>query len=671
MRHKQLFSALVALTALVAGPSGVDAQERRDPTVLSLEDLMATPVDEVHGASKFLQKITDAPASITVVTADDIRLYGYRTLADVLRSVEGISIAHDRNYTYVGMRGLSRTGDLNSRVLVLVDGHRMNNNVDDQGLIGTAFQVDVDLIDRVEVIRGPSAAVYGSTAFSAVIAVVTKRGREFDGFETAASAASYGTGQARATWGRRYASGLELLVSGSRRRSEGVGRLFFPEFAAGDSGGYAGSSDSDGNDSVALSASGGDFTFHGLYSGRRKQVPTASFGTVFNSGRERTFDGRAAVDLQYTSEFGRSTKLLARTFADRSTYDGDYPYAGDPDEEGADLLMNRDQFRGLWWGTELDISHRMRRSHNLTVGTEFRRNVQQSLLNYDEEPRVVYIDERPQTYTLAVNLQDEYTINRHLLLNVAGRGERIATGDTGFTPKVGLIVTPTDPGPTVKLLFSRALRAPSAYELHYDSPANAGNRGLKPERTQSLEAEIAQPLGSSMTVQGSLFRNTYRDLVVDTSDASGQVVLQNGLNAEATGLNVSWSLSPRRGVRARASYSTQFEGDATSQAWTSSAPRHLAKVNVATPVAPLGFTAGFEMQYESTRHTYLDEALAPALVANMSVTRSRLLAGLDLRVSIFNLFDERYREPVSANHRQGAIDQDGRQLFVGLTWRAP
>jgi outer membrane receptor protein involved in Fe transport len=148
------------------------------------------------------------------------------------------------------------------------------------------------------------------------------------------------------------------------------------------------------------------------------------------------------------------------------------------------------------------------------------------------------------------------------------------------------------------------------------------------------------------------------------------VVLQNGLNAEATGLGVSWSLSSRRGVRARASYSTHFEGDAASQAWTSSAPKHLAKVNVDAPIAPLGLTAGFEMQYESTRHTYLDEALAPALVANVSVTRSRLLAGLDFRASIFNLFDERYREPVSANHRQGAIDQDARQLFVGLTWRA-
>jgi outer membrane receptor for ferrienterochelin and colicins len=114
-------------------------------------------------------------------------------------------------------------------------------------------------------------------------------------------------------------------VSGSRRRSEGAGRLFFPEFAADDSGGYAESSDSDRNDSVALSASGGDFTFHGLYSGRTKQVPTASFGTVFNSGRERTFDGLAAGDLQYTAEFGRSTKLLARTFADRSPTTGTIP----------------------------------------------------------------------------------------------------------------------------------------------------------------------------------------------------------------------------------------------------------------------------------------------------------------------------------------------------------
>ena len=108
---------LVIMTALSPAPAAAQSSLRD----LSLEDLMATQVDQVYGASKFLQKVTDAPATVTIVSADEIKLYGYRTLADVLRSVEGISTSYDRNYTYLGIRGLSRPGDYNNRLLVLLD----------------------------------------------------------------------------------------------------------------------------------------------------------------------------------------------------------------------------------------------------------------------------------------------------------------------------------------------------------------------------------------------------------------------------------------------------------------------------------------------------------------------------------------------------------------------
>jgi iron complex outermembrane receptor protein len=106
-----------------------------------------------------MQSASDAPASVTVITADEIQKYGYRTLADILQSVRGFYITSDRLYSYVGVRGFGRLGDWNSRILLLVDGHRVNNNVDGHGMLGTEFLVDVDLIERVEVIRGPSSSL--------------------------------------------------------------------------------------------------------------------------------------------------------------------------------------------------------------------------------------------------------------------------------------------------------------------------------------------------------------------------------------------------------------------------------------------------------------------------------------------------------------------------------
>jgi outer membrane receptor for ferrienterochelin and colicins len=661
--------ALILILLVTGGPI-LGAQQRLDPTAMSLEDLMATPVDHVYGASKFLQKVSDAPASVTIISAEEIQLYGYRTLADVLRSVEGISISYDRNYTYLGMRGLARPGDYNSRVLVLIDGHRMNDNIEDQANLGTDFQLDVNLIDRVEVIRGPSAALYGSSAFSAVIGVISKQGHQLNGLEVSASAATYNTNRGGAAWGKRYATGLELLIAGSAVRTDGAAHLFFPEFnTPATNNGSADHADGDRSDTLALTAAWGDFTLHGIYSARTKDVPTASFDTVFNGAREKTFDGRDWLDLQFTKELGRSLDVLARVYWDRYAYDGYYPYSTGADADAPQLVINRDHYQGQWWGGELAFSNRIGSANRLTVGTEFRQNVQQSQQNYDEEPRILYLDSRPRTYSFALNLQDEYAIAPRVLVNLAGRAERIATGETGFTPKLGVILTPMV-NTTVKVLFSRALRAPSAYELYYFSPSNAGNSALLAERMQSAEVNVEHYLTPFMKVEGSLFHNTYRDLIVGVPQESGDVVLDNGLDARANGLELSWTMKHRTGLLARASYSTLFDSDEASNAWTSGAPKHLAKVNFAAAVKPLKLTLGWELQYESERHTHNGDVLDPALVANFNVVRSNVLKGLDLKASVFNLSGQQYSEPVSENHRQGGITQDGRQLFVGLTWRS-
>jgi hypothetical protein len=88
-------------------------------------------------------------------------------------------------------------------------------------------------------------------------------------------------------------------------------------------------------------------------------------------------------------------------------------------------------------------------------------------------------------------------------------------------------------------------------------------------RTQSLEVNVEHHVTPSMRLGASMYFNTYRDLIIGVADSSGDVVLQNGLEARARGLEVSWSMVRRAGIQARASYSTLFNGDAASNAWTS------------------------------------------------------------------------------------------------------
>jgi iron complex outermembrane receptor protein len=194
------------------------------------EEALFQDIPSVYSASKYEQKITKAPSSISIVTAEEIKQYGYRTLADILMSLRGFFATNDRNYSYLGTRGFARPADYNTRVLLLVDGHRINEAVYDSATIGNDFVVDVDNIERVEVIRGPSSSLYGNNAFFGVINVWTKRGRDYQGVEVSGEYRTYDTYKTRLNYGNRFDNGIEMLLSGSYLDSQGKDDIFFKEF---------------------------------------------------------------------------------------------------------------------------------------------------------------------------------------------------------------------------------------------------------------------------------------------------------------------------------------------------------------------------------------------------------------------------------------------------------
>jgi outer membrane receptor for ferrienterochelin and colicins len=278
------WSAVAALLLALRLPAAeTNSTTEPDLTQLSIDELLQVEVPRVSGAAKYDQKITEAPSSVSVVTATDIKRYGHRTLADVLNSVQGFHVSNDRNYSFLGTRGVN-LGDFNSRVLVLIDGHRLNNNLSDGAFIDTAFLLDVDLIDRVEVIRGPGSVLYGNNAFFGVINVITRTGKQVNGAEFSGEYAEFDTYKGRVTIGKQFTNGVQFLLSGTLYDSAGENRLFYSEFDDPMfNNGIVRNADDDAFGSFFGSVSYRYFTLQGGFISREKGNPPRSTSARWGS----------------------------------------------------------------------------------------------------------------------------------------------------------------------------------------------------------------------------------------------------------------------------------------------------------------------------------------------------------------------------------------------------
>lgn len=666
-----LCSAMPEVLARGQQPPGAqDQKSPQDMTDLSLEDLMRIEVATVYSASKYLQKVTEAPSSVTIVTSDEIRKYGHRTLADILRSVRGFYVTNDRNYSYIGVRGFARPGDYNTRVLLLVDGHRINDNIYDQASIGTELPIDVDLIDRVEIIRGPSSSLYGTSAFLAVINVITKRGRDVKGVEVSGELASFGTYKGRVTYGNRFDNGLELLLSGSYYDSRGPQRLFIREFDdPATNNGIAERGDDDQSKNLFANVSFRDFTLHGTYGSREKGFPTGAFGTVFNDPRNLTIDRRGYLDLQYEHSFENQLGVSARVYYDIYRYDGTYIYDYS-DNSTPQLAFNIDASQGAWWGGEVQLTKTLLRRHKVTFGTEYRDNLRQDQANFDLPTNIQYIDDRRKSKNVAFYLQDELAIRENLTLSAGVRYDHHSTFGGTTKPRLGLIYHPAGKT-TLKLLYGEAFRAPNNYELYYEaSRLYTINPDLRPENIKTTELVFEQYLGDHVRLSASGYLYRISGLISQQTDfASGLITFRNTEKVESKGLEFEMDTKLAGGFEGRFGYTLQNTQDRLTKQTLTNSPTHLGKLNLIAPLLKKKVFAGLELQYTSRRKTLDGTDTAAVWLPNFTVFSPKLAPGLDLSFSVYNLFDNKYGDPGAEEHRQNMIEQNGRNFRLKLTYR--
>jgi outer membrane receptor protein involved in Fe transport len=660
-RRNVCLAALFSCLVLVLTASGQTPADQ-DLMSLSIEELAKT---KVFSASRQLEDTREAPSAVSIITADDIARYGWRTLADALRSLRGFYTAYDRDYVYLGVRGFLRSGDYNSRILLLVNGHRLNDNVFGSAAMGTEFPLDLDLIDRIEVVRGPSSSLFGTNAVFGVVNVITRQSRSDTTIEIAGETSSF-LGRAGSLTAGVHKGSWSALLSGGLYHDPGPNRLFFPEFAAPESnGGVAQDRDGDHYGHIFADLHYKDFRLQGMFSRRAKMVPTASYGTNFNDYGSSTTDTAGSLDASYHRGLSPSTDLDLRLYYDSYESYGTGAFGGsDPDSRF--LGIADAQVDSL--GAEATLGYQLGR-HRITLGADYEHTVRLGQKNHVlGQPPIV--DSHHTPWRVATYGEAKLSLVPKVTLNAGARVDYFDICGGALSPRLALIYTP-DSRTALKYILSRAFRAPNAYESYYEDTLvlAAPTTRLEPEHIQShelvFERRVLPWLG--LTLDG--FYNGLTNLIDEVPDpASG---LNHFVNSgKDTGRGIEFELEAKRpsGLTARASYTLADARDSVNHMRLANSPLHKGQVNTIIPVTRRGF-AGLEMLYFSAQRSYQDTRVSPSFLTNLTFSTKPLWGGWEFSVSGYNLFDRRWYSPVGPEHVQDQIQQDGRTYRFKLTYR--
>jgi outer membrane cobalamin receptor len=619
-----------------------------DVTDMSLEQLLQI---SVVGASKYEQKQSEIGAAVTVITRQEIRAFGWRTLDQALASLPGVYVTYDRQFTYLGVRGFGLPGDYNTRVLVTINGNRVNDPIFDSGPSGRELPLDLDLIERIEFIPGPGGAVYGQNAMFAVVNIVTRTGAEMHGAE---AAVGYQEPQSliegRASWGGRLDNGVDVLMSVSDMNAQGQ-NLFFDYGASGKSG-VARGLDGDRSEQFFGSIARGPWSFEVVYGFEHKDDPTAAYLSDPLVPGQYQETGYALTQLQYQDKFaGDTLHASVRLFTGNDVSDEHlsfgtiYAYPSTPDLIGVEARLV---------STALG-------AHILMLGLEAQDNynTSQSQIVAAKPALDGYVP--GSGYRVGLYGQDEWHISNALAATLGLRVDNNDTTGTALSPRLAFIWQAT-PETTAKALYGVAHRAPNAFEDLASFEPDTPSLRLSDETIDTLEFDVDHRVGRDLTLRASVYQWTLHDLILENDLTQ---LYQNTQPVDTRGIELSTDKTWDSGARLRDSVSIQH-ANYRSGGEVPNSPEILGKLNFSSPLPVDGVRLGYELRYDSSRLTLNGTPLGGYALSNLFLSTESLARGLEISLGVGNLFDKHYAQPASANHWQNSLEQDGRSVRVDL-----
>lgn len=516
--------------------------------------------DDFYGSEEMVEIATGTkkqfhllPAVASVITSDQIEAMGANTIHQVIETVTGIhtypSNVNRMNPSY-SIRGI-HTAD-NQQVLILVNGVRTTSEF--TGAKWNVFDVGINLIDRIEIIKGPGSAVYGADAFSGVINIITKGNNSLFQNDLGVKAGSYGTKSAWLNWGYQN-DDLKLSFNAQRQTTDGDNKRIIDSDRIGQSGpidsrhqytdlhaqiDYKGFYthlwylDLEGGNGVGAAQVLSDsdvteskqFSIQSGYKLNFDNNLNIDFKVFYQKYQANTFfkifpDNFTLENVKYTNGYIGVPKLTDKIFKTNiiSTYSGfskhlvrlelGHQYS----KETSDELKN--------FGPGIIQQHQTQQDDTLTSvkGTPY-------IFIGDNNRRLSYL-----------SLQDEWAFANDWELTSGIRYDEYSDFGTTINPRLAL-VWQTKQNLTTKLLYGSAYRAPSFGDLYTtNNPVKLGNTNLSPEKNDTIELAFDYRPHIDVSMALNIFKYQSRDLI---SYVDGQ--LENSLEQSGTGgeLEVKW-----------------------------------------------------------------------------------------------------------------------------------
>lgn len=612
-------TALASCTHLLAAHAE-ESLPVLDVTQRPFEELLNT---EIITAAKLARQISDAPSAVSIVTAQDIRAYGYRTLDDILSSMRGLYMSHNFRYGFLGGRGYGNPGDYAGRITLLIDGYAAPDGYFGQSFFGEDGFLDVELIERVEYIPGTGSSSYGGGAFLGVVNIITKKGADFGGTQAALDFGSHHLQKQRITWGKKFENGGDLLFSASAYSSDGRPFITDPEE------GTVGRAGQERNQRLFLKGSVNGWTITSAAVQRPIDVPSSP--------------GITAVDTSGFTSLKLDADVNPKLKLSNHAYIGRYLYRVNGD--GVETTVSH------WWGLDSKLVSTWVDGHTLVLGAEFREDDRQSenivgsaLSDYSNDV---------QRKVTSLYAYDDIALAPHWQLNLGLRHDRRDNG-TGFTsPRAALIWDSS--GSTVKFStgVSHLQATPNDESFVFVQPTPI-------ERLHTTELVVEQRLAPTTRLIGSIYR--YRldhRPSFDETQAEAMPLTTRGAEIE---LEHNWD----NGSRLRASYVYQ-QVRRDDGSFKVNAPHHNAKFNFTTPLVGEKLRLGTELQFLGRRFRYDGEEMPAYAIANLALTAKDWWPNWQISLSVRNIFNRRYADVKDPNNGLQTFPRDGRNVWLQIS----